>query len=348
MGHLAVISQALLAADLVLIAIGSANAPRRHDYVPFTAAEREKMIRLMLSAEDNQRVRFVYVEDQGNMPEWSSIIRRAANEIVADDSRITLIGHAKDNSSYYLKGFPGWASTDVDNYMGLSATTYRKPYFSPDFKPADICVEALHPEVQKWLLDFTIHADYENLVAEAVKCAKDVEDYGRIDPQTGKKVYGPYLAADAIYIQGDYILLIRRGGHPYKGCLALPGGFVEQDEDVIEAAIRESLKEEAKMKVPEMVLRKSYVGTFWNSAPHRDPRGRVVSATSVFHFQPEPPASMTDPKEIKRYLALPRVTKGDDAAAAFWIKISDLKRVDLAFDHWNQIQRALQMISRNF
>jgi bifunctional NMN adenylyltransferase/nudix hydrolase len=348
LGHLAVILQALLTAEFVLIAIGSANAPRRHDYVPFTAAERETMIRLMLTPEQNARVRFVHVEDQGDMPTWSGIIRNAANEIEPDDRKITLIGHSKDNSSYYLKGFPNWVSHDVDNYMGLSATTYRKPYFGADYDPANLVTDALHPEVQTWLRDFMKTIHYKLLVEEAAKCAKDVEDYGRIDPATGKKVYGPYLAADAIYIQGDYVLLIERGGHPYKGCLAVPGGFVEADEDVVEAAIRESNREESKMKVPESIIRKSFKGTAFYSAPHRDPRGRVVSASSVFLFDPVPPPSMTDPKEIARYIALPRVVAGDDAAKAMWVKISTLKRENMAFDHYMQIQRALQMISRNF
>ncbi len=346
LGHKAVIEQALRLAGLVLIAIGSANCPRRHDYVPFTASERERMIRLMFSAEDNLRLRFVYVEDQGNMPEWTGIIRRAAHQIEPNNNEITLIGHSKDNSSYYLKGFQGWDSSNVENYMGLSATTYRKPYFSPAFAPDQIRVDALHPEVQAWLLDFSKTEPYQHLVEEAVKCAEDVEKYGRIDPETGKKVYGPYLAADFIFIQGDQVLMIERGGHPYKGCLAFPGGFVNPDEDVVEAALREGSREETNMRIPEAVLRKSYVATEYFSSPFRDPRGRVVSASSLFYNNPIPPTSMTDPKEIAKYLAFPRVKAGDDAKRAFPVAISDVRRENTAFDHFMQLQRALTRLPR--
>lgn len=339
------IEQALRLADLVLIPIGSANVPRRHDYVPFTAQERETMIRLMFSAEDNARLRFVYVEDRGNMAEWSSAVRTAAHAIEADDKKISLIGHSKDNSSYYLKGFPGWDTSDVDNYMGLSATTFRQQFFSTDFRVATTLTPAwadgIDYHVRDWMIDeFMKNKAYDHLVEEAVKCAEDVEKYGRIDPETGKKVYGPYFAADFICVQAGHVLVIERGGHPYKGCIAFPGGFIHDDEDVVEAAIREGKREETGMKVPELVLRSSYVTTQWFSAPHRDPRGRVVSASSLFHLKPVPPALMTDPKEIAKFLALPRVKAGDDAKRAFWMSTDKVKSAIMAFDHaiqWNRM-----------
>jgi bifunctional NMN adenylyltransferase/nudix hydrolase len=340
LGHAEVVQQALRIADNVLIAIGSANAPRRHDYVPFTASEREDMIRLMFSAEDNRRMRFVHVEDQGNMPRWTGIIRAAANALESDNKRITLIGHSKDNSSFYLKGFPGWDASDVENYMGLSATTYRDQFFSCDFLPNDIRVPALHAEVQDWLLNFAKTAAYEEMVDERVKCRNDVETYGRIDPATGKKVYGPYLAADAVIIQGDHVLMIERGGHPYRGCVAFPGGFVEADEDVVEAAIRETV-EETGLKLPEGVIRRSIVRTETFSSPFRDPRGRVVSFATLFHLKPVIPANAS-PKDIEKLVALPRVRGGDDALRAFWMPISDLDRNTTAFDHYMILQRMLE------
>ena len=52
----------------------------------------------------------------------------------------------------------------------------------------------------------------------------------------------PSLAVDAIVINGDKILLIKRGKEPWKGMLAFPGGFVEQGEDPEVAVIPQILQ----------------------------------------------------------------------------------------------------------
>ena len=66
------------------------------------------------------------------------------------------------------------------------------------------------------------------------------------------------------------LLLIRRGGYPYKGCWALPGGFARSGESLPECAYRE-LQEETS--VTEAYLRS--FETF--SETGRDPRGWIIS-----------------------------------------------------------------------
>ena len=68
------------------------------------------------------------------------------------------------------------------------------------------------------------------------------------------------------------ILLIRRGGFPYKGCWAMPGGFCKKGEDVIDSARRE-LREETGIGDAYVKL----VGVY--GEPGRDPRGWVISST---------------------------------------------------------------------
>lgn len=107
------------------------------------------------------------------------------------------------------------------------------------------------------------------------------------------------------------VLLIRRGGEPFKGCWALPGGFVEIDESLEAAAARE-LSEEAG--VTNVYLEQLY--TFGD--PGRDPRGRVIS---VSYF------ALVDADRQ-------HIRAASDAADARWHSVFDsISDNNLAFDH---------------
>jgi 8-oxo-dGTP diphosphatase len=109
------------------------------------------------------------------------------------------------------------------------------------------------------------------------------------------------------------VLVIQRGSPPYQGKWALPGGFVEEDEDLIDAAARE-LEEETGIRPGTAHLEQ--LATY--GAPGRDPRGRVVS-TAHLALLPDPPSP----------------TAGSDAAGARWMAADKALRVPdhLAFDH---------------
>ena len=107
-------------------------------------------------------------------------------------------------------------------------------------------------------------------------------------------------------------LAVRRGEPPYQGRWALPGGFVEIDED-LETAARRELREETSISAGSVRLEQ--LATY--GAPGRDPRHRTVSVAWL--------------------AVLPRpapVEAGSDAANAAW-KPADwlLGRGRLAFDH---------------
>lgn len=112
------------------------------------------------------------------------------------------------------------------------------------------------------------------------------------------------------------VLLIRRGGEPFKGRWALPGGFVEIGESLEKAAARE-LKEEAG--VTNVYLEQLY--TF--GEPKRDPRGRVIS---VSYF------ALVD-------AGRQRIRAASDAAEAEWHSVFNSPK--LAFDHKKILEYAV-------
>lgn len=105
------------------------------------------------------------------------------------------------------------------------------------------------------------------------------------------------------------LLLIERGRDPFKGFWALPGGFVEIDEDLETAAARELQEETGLTKVAIQQL-----ATF--GAVNRDPRTRVINVSFI---------GFVTPAQMKKAVA------GDDASDTHWFEINDLPK--LAFDH---------------
>jgi 8-oxo-dGTP diphosphatase len=113
-----------------------------------------------------------------------------------------------------------------------------------------------------------------------------------------------------------HILLIERGGEPFAGSWALPGGFVDYGEDPDVAVTRELAEETGLRDLP---LRQFH--TF--GGPDRDPRGHTVSVIYVAELVGD----------------LPPVAGGDDAARARWFPVDELP--PLAFDHDRVLARLL-------
>ncbi|MCR5360937.1 MAG: NUDIX hydrolase [Bacteroidales bacterium] len=158
----------------------------------------------------------------------------------------------------------------------------------------------------------------------------------------------PALTADTVVFGFDgreaelKILLIERGGDPYMGKMALPGGFleieaktdadgnvIEEKNETLEACACRELEEETGLKVNFM----KEVGTF--STPGRDPRG--VTVTDAFY-------ALASPVSVRG---------GDDARKAMWAPLqSVLTAIDsmpsgmrfLAFDHDDIVRRAFNQL----
>jgi 8-oxo-dGTP diphosphatase len=118
----------------------------------------------------------------------------------------------------------------------------------------------------------------------------------------------PAVTVDAILVSPqNSVLLIERGREPFKGKWALPGGFIDMDEE-LEIACKRELEEETGIRVGELKQFRAYGGV------NRDPRHRTISV--LFY-------TFTD-NELIAYA-------GDDAAKAQWFPLNQLP--ELAFDH---------------
>lgn len=127
--HLQTIQIALQQSREVIIALGSAQ-PERNIKNPFLAEERQKMILANFSAEDQARIHFVNIIDVYNDQKWVEQVKQLVNAIVETGSHVGLIGHFKDESSYYLKLFPEWTMVELKSLKeSMSATPMREAYY---------------------------------------------------------------------------------------------------------------------------------------------------------------------------------------------------------------------------
>jgi 8-oxo-dGTP diphosphatase len=145
--------------------------------------------------------------------------------------------------------------------------------------------------------------------------------------EKGKYIYDwprPMVTVDAIVFDtsGDKpkVLLIKRGNEPFKGQWAFPGGFVDMDEELEDAVVRELAEETGLTGVK---LTQFY--TFGKCG--RDPRGRDITVAFI---------GITKNTKIKG---------GDDAAEARWFGIDKLP-TDMAFDHKDVAAAAIAWLKK--
>jgi 8-oxo-dGTP diphosphatase len=132
-----------------------------------------------------------------------------------------------------------------------------------------------------------------------------------------------FVTVDAVIFrkgkEGHEILFIQRKNEPFKGKWALPGGFVDEHEDLADAAARE-LEEETGLQVRDL----EQLGAF--GKPYRDPRHHTVSVAYT-GFAPEGAEAVG----------------ADDAAEAKWFSVKSLP--ELAFDHADIVTLALEKVT---
>jgi len=189
-------------------------------------------------------------------------------------------------------------------------------------------LQGLVPDaVMAALLSFSTTAAYRDLRVE-YRFVKDYREAWSAAP------YPPVLVTvDTIIVHVPdggcpHLLLIRRGGIPGKGTWALPGGFVDPAEWLIDAAFRE-LREETGLVLSDRAASLALKGRHVFDAPDRSSRGRMVTHCYYFRVEGGP---------------LPDVVGDDDASEAKWWPLKDLSVLTGQFfeDHSDMIAHFLK------
>jgi bifunctional NMN adenylyltransferase/nudix hydrolase len=326
-GHKAVIDAALEQAKEVVIVVGSSFAARSIRN-PFTFEERKEMIKSVFQSD---RVKVVPVSDYPyDDNKWVNAIQKIVDATVSDAVDVGLIGHSKDSTSYYLNIFPRWKNhVEVGDVDGINATDIRKNLLDESLGDVvdrnhliyksmphqsygvmgDIISKLIH--TGPWVV---IHKEYE-----MVKKYKEAWKVAPFPPT--------FMTVDAVVVQSGHILLVKRGDMPGKGLWALPGGFLNQDETMLDGAIRE-LKEETKIKVPVAVLKGSIKESNTFDAPNRSSRGRTITQAFLIDLGVG---------------ELPKVKGSDDAEKAFWVPFNKVKQEKMFEDHFHIIDNFINI-----
>jgi bifunctional NMN adenylyltransferase/nudix hydrolase len=331
-GHEHVIRHALERVNSLIVLVGSAHAAR-DPRNPFTYDEREAMLRAAFRHEVAEgRLIIAPLEDHlYSDTAWVTQVQRKVRAIVLDhgnnhgfqnhgmsDFRVALAGYGKDASSFYLKLFPEWENLQINSQYGtFSSSDVRARYFQ---RIPEVPGSILSNGVTEFMHSFMLGETFRSLLEETEFLTAYPAQWGR----------GPFVTADAVVVQSGHILLVERGRAPGKGLLALPGGFVNPEERIRDAAIRELREEtsisDGKGQIPPAMLA-SFIEdarTRVFDAPNRSLRGRIITHAFLFRL----------PERRKLF----GVKGGDDAAHARWYRFGDLSPEMLFEDHWSIIE----------
>lgn len=371
-GHMSLFEEAVKSAKHVLVFVGSSNRPRTPKN-PFTADERIDMIHKAFEDQLENQIEGMYsvvaLPDSYLDSVWSTDVRRLVNtfacEIISEygdevaESDICVVGHEKDDTSYYLDIFPEWHVKKVPNHLNLNATDLRKELFdrktpvdpgfvtriayylaeyanvskeqaqailsgmsdlppqiapvtpeglATSFRQMDLSYLSMHTPkgVHDFLRTYITSQNYLDMVDETASYKSNKMTWG-LAP------YAPtFVTVDAVVTFKGHVLLIKRRQTPGRGLWALPGGFIDQDNSIVDNIIRE-LREETRIAVSNDRLKSCIGNIIAVDDPHRSMRGRTI--THAAHI---------DLDKLSDLHALPKVRGEDDAERAKWFTFSEV------------------------
>jgi bifunctional NMN adenylyltransferase/nudix hydrolase len=327
-GHLHVVNEALKLSENVILVIGS-HEKARSVRNPFTTAERAEIIFKcfpdLLTYERHSGERRLHLAPQHdhtyNDDRWIASIQASVNSIVharfkPGPIKIGIVGYDKDHSTYYLKKFPQWELVEIAPVENYSGTRFREQMFALGLQDCSdhVFINEEHKAIINRIYDRELQGvlnDYDFVVKY-----KDAWAHAPFPPT--------FATVDAVVTQGGHILLIERGEPPGVGLWALPGGFVQQDETLETAVLRE-LYEETRLDIPRAVLKGCIEKSRTFDDPHRSDRGRTITEAYLLKLHEK---------------EMPVVKGSDDAKKAFWVPFADvvLNRDKFYEDHYHIIE----------
>lgn len=178
------------------------------------------------------------------------------------------------------------------------------------------------------LVDFLGTSAYETLAFEQAFVFKGKYAW-RLAP------YEPiFMTADAVLFRGNQVLMVKRGNYPGKGLWALPGGFLEPNETLEAAALRE-LEEETSLNVTAAQLKAALFGSELIDAPFRSSRGRTVTMAFFFSLDEQTSAETKEGG-----------LEGDEETQDIaWRDVETLRRDEVFEDHYNIIAKAKRCLA---
>lgn len=127
-GHWALVQAALVQGQRVVILLGS-HGSRLSQQNPWTAAEREQMIRTSLSAATNARIHCLPIRDFPALTDWSTYVHRQVAAVMGPTARVAILSTHPQGAGFFSQYFPHWAYIEQPRQPRLQATDIRRAYF---------------------------------------------------------------------------------------------------------------------------------------------------------------------------------------------------------------------------
>lgn len=302
-GHAAVLKRALEQSKVVLILVGS-SGQARNTKNPFTFDERANMIHEWYeqNLDDNDfgylSIKPIY-DHPYNDAAWIRGVQDAVDQTKRDyadildvNPTVFLTGSDRDKSTWYLHTFGDYFVADLvtklDTGVELSATWVREILFSPHRRLIELNTRVPEPTLE-FLRNFQETDSYPTLCKE----------YEYIEKYKAAWELAPYkpmfVTVDACVIQSGHVLLNIRENFPGKGLWALPGGFLEQEEKLIDGCVRE-LIEETRIALSKAQLYGSIRSKETFDHPDRSLRGRTITTCYLFKLDDSKPLPKVKPQ----------------------------------------------------
>lgn len=322
-GHLQLISQALEHCRHLIIVCASTNLPRTVEN-PWSWPEREAMIRCSLPAAQAERVTVVAVEDAlYARPQWQANVQQAVSsalqralpiELIAPE--VGLIMTELDDSAVYRRDFANWSHLVLPRYGDICGDAIRTALMAG----SDTVNHWLPGPSRDALQALRASECFDALLSEQAAITQFRQEWA-LAP------YPPvFVTVDALVCCGGHVLVVERGQHPGLGLKALPGGFIDVAETLLDSCLRE-LQEETGLDLRDHPAQSKMMRNAVFDAPSRSRRGRVI--THVYQF------------ELVADGGLPEVRGGDDARHAMWLPMGEITSEAFFDDHFFILQHML-------